>query len=66
MKRSIAVILLVAFLISFGAGYLISIKSARAAPPCPTSCTEVRCPHMLNCVCSGPHNCCSCVRLEPL
>lgn len=61
MKRSIAVILLVAFLVSFGAGYLMSIDTAGACK-CTGRCVNCQPP----CFCDrvGPCQCLTCVCYE--
>ncbi len=59
MKRIAAVFLLVAFVVSFGAGVLMTTNSAEAG--CVKSCSIIRCIPEKVCVCGGTPYCCRCV-----
>jgi len=61
MKKILAIVLVVAFVVSFGAGYLISINTASAGP-CNTSCVGFKCPLNAVCKCSDKTGCCRCER----
>ena len=63
MKRLVGLLLLTAFVVAFGVGYLASSNPASADPPsCTTTCDPVRCPIKCMaagldgiCVKTGPH-----------
>ena len=64
MKRLLGILLLTAFVVMFGVGYLVSSNAASAAPPssCTTTCDPVKCP--LKCVAAG-YGGGGCVRTGP-
>lgn len=62
MKRIFGIVLLAVFLLSFGAGYLLSLNTASAAPPCSTSCVGLKCPLNSICACNSHTGCCRCER----
>ena len=64
MKRLVGLLLLTAFVVAFGVGYLVSSSPASADPPsCSTTCDPVKCPIKCmaagfeggGCVKTGPH-----------
>jgi hypothetical protein len=61
MKKLVGIVLLVAFLVSFGAGYLLSLNIATAGP-CNTTCVGFKCPLNAVCKCDDHTGCCKCVR----
>ncbi len=62
MKRLVGLLLLTAFVVAFGAGYLASSSPASADPPsCTTTCDPARCP--MKCLASGLDG--ACVKTGP-
>ena len=59
MKRIFAVLFLVIFLVSFGAGYFMSVNSAGACNCAP--CGKFNCPSPCFCQRIGPCACLTCV-----
>jgi len=64
MKRLVGLLLLTAFVVAFGVGYLASSSptSADPPPPCTTTCSPVKCP--LKCKAAG-YESGSCVKTGP-
>lgn len=59
MKRILGIVLVAVFVLSFGAGILLSANTVEAA--CVKSCTIIRCIPEKVCVCDGIPKCCHCV-----
>jgi hypothetical protein len=62
MKKILGIILLAVFVLSFGAGILLTANSAEAG--CLKSCSIIRCIPEMRCVCGGNPYCCKCVRWD--